>query len=69
MAAKVQVAQAHGIDGFLFDWYWYAEKGAGTGGGFLNEALDSGFIPVTEQKGNDMKFALMWANQDWVDVS
>eukprot|EP00041_Stephanoeca_diplocostata_P023715 m.588374 g.588374 ORF g.588374 m.588374 type:complete len:456 (-) comp22364_c0_seq1:806-2173(-) len=68
MTAKVNAAQAHGVDGFLFDWYWYAEKGTATGGGFLNEALDNGFIPMIEQEESTMKFALMWANQDWVDV-
>ena len=55
-------AQAHGIDGFLFDWYWYAEKGK-AGGPFLDAALEQGFLKM--QNDHDFKFALMWANQDW----
>lgn len=53
---------------YLAARYWYAEKGTGgTGGGFLNGALDNGFMPISEST-NKMKFALMWANQDWVDI-
>lgn len=68
MLAKVQTAQAHGVTAFMFDWYWYAEKGHGAkGGGFLNGALDDGFLQIPPG-GTDMKFSLMWANQDWVDI-
>ena len=46
--------------------YYYAEKGTdGRGGGFLNGALEDGFLKVNQ---SDVKFSLMWANQDWVDV-
>eukprot|EP00041_Stephanoeca_diplocostata_P006759 m.93001 g.93001 ORF g.93001 m.93001 type:complete len:334 (+) comp16527_c1_seq4:105-1106(+) len=68
MEAKINTALKYGVDVFLFDWYWYTEKGeGGTGGGFLNGALDNGFMPISES-ANKMKFALMWANQDWVDI-
>jgi hypothetical protein len=74
MVHKIDAATANGIDMFLFDWYWYASpvdptlqdlQGPG-GGPFLAGALENGFLkaPNNEQ----MEFALMWANQDWVDV-
>lgn len=43
--------------------YYYAEKGSGgVGGGFLNGALEDGYLEVDQ---TDLQFALMWANQDW----
>ena len=74
MARKIEAAVANGIGMFLFDWYWYASptmggvpdlQGAG-GGPFLSGALDSGFLKAPNRA--KMEFALMWANQDWVDV-
>jgi len=68
MQVKIEAALEAGVDVMMFDWYWYAEKGTapdGKGGGFLNGALEDGFLKLTDTK---MKFSLMWANQDWVDV-
>ena len=75
MAHKIDAATANGIDFFLFDWYWYASpvtpfiktdlQGAG-GGPFLDGALNLGFLQAPNRQ--KMKFALMWANQDWVDI-
>ncbi len=60
MARKIDAAAAHGIDAFIFDWYWYDD------GPFLERGLDEGFLKA---KNNDrLKFALMWANHDWVDI-
>lgn len=60
MAKKVDAAADHGIDTFIFDWYWYND------GPFLERALHEGFLNA---KNNDrLKFALMWANHDWVDI-
>lgn len=59
MARKIDAAADHRIDTFLFDWYWYD-------GPFLNAALDKGFLRAPN---NDrIKFALMWANHDWLDI-
>ena len=75
MSKKIDAAVAHGIDLFLFDWYWYASPktpmietdSQGPGGGtFLPGALENGFLQAPNK--DKMKFALMWANQDWVDV-
>eukprot|EP01048_Picozoa_sp_COSAG05_P013618 COSAG05_NODE_1467_length_4795_cov_1.624574_1_plen_397_part_00 len=75
MSKKIDAAVAHGIDLFLFDWYWYASPktpmietdSQGPGGGtFLAGALEKGFLQAPNK--DKMKFAMMWANQDWVDV-
>lgn len=60
MARKIDAAADHGIDVFIFDWYHYED------GPFLNRCLDEGFLkaPNTER----IKFALMWANHDWVEI-
>ena len=64
MQVKIDAAVANGIDFFLFDWYWYAETMAGKP--FLAGALEDGFLMAPNK--SKIKFALMWANQDWVDI-
>jgi hypothetical protein len=60
MAKKIAVAADHGLDAFLFDWYWYDS------GPYLERALEQGFLKAPN---NDrLKFALMWANHDWIDI-
>ncbi len=60
MAQKIGAAADHGIDAFIFDWYWYDD------GPYLARALDEGFLGA---RNNDrMQYALMWANHDWVDI-
>ena len=58
MAQKIDAAADHGIDAFVFDWYWYD-------GPYLQRALDEGFLQAANR--NKIKFALMWANHDWHD--
>lgn len=59
-ARKIDAAADHAIDTFIYDWYWY------DGAPFLNRALDAGFLGAPN---NDrLKFALMWANHDWVSL-
>lgn len=60
MAQKIAAAADHGVDAFIFDWYYYND------GPFLERSLDNGFL----QAGNNhrLKFALMWANHDWLDI-
>ncbi|MCC5929194.1 MAG: glycoside hydrolase family 99-like domain-containing protein [Cyclobacteriaceae bacterium] len=60
MALKIDAAADHGIDCFIFDWYMYDD------GPFLNRCLDEGFLKA--KNVNRIKFALMWANHDWVDI-
>jgi len=56
MEKKIDAAVDHGVNVFIFDWYWYDGKP------FLEEAIDSGFLKA----GNNDKarFYLMWANHD-----
>ena len=54
MAKKIDAAADHGIDVFIFDWYWFDEGPA------LELALDKGFFGAPNN--NRLKFSLMWAN-------
>src|SRR5260221_8634885 len=55
MAKKISTAAAHGIDAFIFDWYWYDDMGP-----LLHEPLEQAFLPAPN---NDrLKFGVMWAN-------
>lgn len=60
MAKKIAAASEYGLDAFIFDWYYYND------GPFLERALNEGFLMASN---NDrLKFALMWANHNWVDI-
>ena len=60
MAQKIKAASQNGIDCFIFDWYFYQD------GPFLNRCLDEGFLKA--KNVGKIKFALMWANCDWVEI-
>jgi hypothetical protein len=60
METKIAAAAGHGIDAFLFDWYWYND------GPFLQNGLECGFLLAPNHP--QLKFALMWANHDWTDI-
>lgn len=57
MEQKIAAASSHGLDYFIFDWYWYDD------GPILNGALERGFLNAANT--NDLKFAIMWANHRW----
>ncbi len=60
MARKIAAAADHGIEAFIFDWYHYDD------GPFLDRPIDRGFLRAPN---NDrLRFALMWANHDWIDI-
>jgi len=60
MEQKIAAAADHGIDAFIFDWYYYND------GPFLERPIDIGFLKA---KNNDrIKFGLMWANHDWLEI-
>ena len=56
VAKWIDVATDHGVNVFVYDWYWY------DGGPFLESALNDGFLKA----GNNekMQFYIMWANHD-----
>jgi len=53
---KINAATDHGVNVFIFDWYWYDGKP------FLEEAVDSGFLKAANR--DKARFYLMWANHD-----
>ena len=60
MAQKIDAAADNGVDAFIFDWYYYND------GPFLEKALDDGYLHAPNR--SRVKFALMWANHDWMDM-
>lgn len=60
MEKKIDAASKNGIDNFIFDWYYYDD------GPFLNKCIEEGFLKAKNK--NNIKFSLMWANHDWVDI-
>ena len=60
MAQKIDAAASHGIDAFIFDWYYYND------GPFLDAPTDQGFLKAKNNRR--LKFAFMWANHDWLDI-
>jgi hypothetical protein len=53
----LDLARRHGVNAFIFDWYWYG------GGPALHEALEEGFLGSRNRDG--MQFAVMWTNHPW----
>lgn len=60
MAEKIAAAADHGIDAFIFDWYYYND------GPFLDRPIDNGFLKAANNAR--LKFAFMWANHDWLEL-
>lgn len=60
MEQKIGAAADHGVDAFIFDWYSYDD------GPFLDRPIDRGFLKASNI--GRIKFALMWANHDWVEL-
>jgi hypothetical protein len=60
MGKKIAAAVDHGVNIFLYDWYWYDS------GPFLHRCLEQGFLKATNNQ--HMKFAIHWANHDWLDI-
>lgn len=53
---KIDAAVSHGVNMFIFDWYWY------DGEPFLESSLNNGFLQAKNRE--QMQFYLMWANHD-----
>lgn len=56
VAKKIDAAVAHGVNVFIYDWYWYG------GRPFLEDGLDRGFLGAPNN--GKMKFFVMWANHN-----
>ena len=71
MARKIEAAAGHGIDAFIFDWYFFdpqpeAESAARhphwDGQKYLSRGLEQGFLEAPNN--GDLRFAIMWCNHD-----
>lgn len=60
MARSIDAMADHSVTTILFDWYRFDDGGA------LNGALDNGFLRAPNRQR--LKFALMWANEDFADI-
>lgn len=56
MEKWIDTATSHGVNTFVFDWYWY------DGGPFLESTLNDGFLKA--KNNSKMQFYIMWANHD-----
>lgn len=59
MEMEIEEATNHGVNVFIFDWYWY------DGRPFMETTLTNGFLKAPNV--DKMQFYLMWANHDWSD--
>lgn len=60
MEKKIAFAKENGLDGFIWDWYWFNE------GPYRRECLDNAFLKAKNNK--DLKFSVMWCNHDPINV-
>ncbi|NLG25465.1 MAG: hypothetical protein GX558_08925, partial [Clostridiales bacterium] len=60
MKMQIDAALYHGVNVFIYDWYWY------DGRPFLEQCLNDGFLKAPNC--GDMRFYLMWANHDAVNL-
>lgn len=60
MARKIDLAAEHGVGFWIFDWYMYDD------GPFLQRGLEEGYLGASNE--GRVRFALMWANHDWIDI-
>lgn len=56
MEMQIDAAADHGVNVFIYDWYWYDERP------FLEQCLNDGFLGA--RNNQRMRFYLMWANHD-----
>lgn len=56
MEMQIEAAADHGVNVFIYDWYWY------DGMPFLEGCLNDGYLKA--RNNHKVKFYLMWANHD-----
>ncbi len=56
MEQQIETAAEHGVNVFIYDWYWY------DGRPFLEQCLNNGYLKA--KNNSKVKFYLMWANHD-----
>ena len=60
MEMEIEQATNHGVNVFIFDWYWY------DGRPFMETTLNNGFLKAKNVE--KMQFYLMWANHDVLNL-
>lgn len=60
MEMKIDAAADHGVDFFIYDWYYYDD------GLYLERGLEEGYMGA--KNNSRVKFCLMWANHDWKEI-
>ncbi len=60
MSMEIDQATKYGVNVFIFDWYWF------DGRPFMETTLKNGFLKAPNR--NKMKFYLMWANHDVLNL-
>jgi hypothetical protein len=60
MGKKIDAAVRHGVNCFIFDWYWFDNQP------FLEGALNDGFLQADNV--DQIDFYLMWANHDALSI-
>ena len=60
MEMEIDQATKHGVNVFIFDWYWY------DGRPFMETTLNNGFLKAKNVE--KMQFYLMWANHDVLNL-
>ena len=56
MEHQIEQAASHGVNVFIYDWYWYDKRP------FLEGCLNDGYLKASNN--DKVKFYLMWANHD-----
>lgn len=56
MEMQIKAALDHGVNVFIYDWYWYDDRP------FLENCLNDGFLKASNCE--QMQFYIMWANHD-----
>jgi len=60
-AKKIDTLNKYGVDGFIFDYYWFKEEGP-----YRRDCIDKGFLGAENCKS--CEFAVMWCNHDPIYV-
>lgn len=61
MEKKIKAACEYGLDGFIFDFYWFEELGP-----YRRDCLDKGFLGAANNE--ELEFSIMWCNHDPIYV-
>ena len=61
MEKKIKALTDYGVDGFIFDYYWFKEEGP-----YRRDCLEKGFLQAPNNE--DVEFSVMWCNHDPIYV-